>query len=450
MASITNILATVFTLLLFTFLTVTMYDKVDVELFRQYKSPIFIGAMFLFLAILGLPYMQYDVAHQAPVATFVSTAIGIVVILCALFVFALNWDVDQCVAAVSTLVIFTTILGRVSGPSDIPAFASLLLQFVLAGSVLFGTMKGAEWGLGRTTDPTIRLVLSYWIQIAPIGLWGMLVYGLYRGIRGLVDYRTVARPCPAPQAVPRFEPFQTQGPAPAPALPQLLQSAIDRTQDTLDALVEQTDATCAIMAEVEQGYIGARSGPEDEAEYKLPTEEQDRRKRSRQERAMKAFATSRKMFAGSRNTTPLECFQDVPEVSEYDLQVRELCAELHGLLENAETLTQIRNVQRMEADLAFAERQLDKAEGFQDATSVAAGPGPIPTPTPTQIYSVLEGTELEAAAKGLLAKELNLRNAVQQLQQKTKAVRARISKSYTKINMVATGDYNVTEDQLDQ
>jgi hypothetical protein len=63
-------------------------------------------------------------------------------------------------------------------------------------------------------------------------------------------------------------------------------------------------------------------------------------------------------------------------------------------LENAETLTQIRNIQRMEADLAFAERQLTKSEGegFQDVAG----------PTPTQIYTVLEGAELEAAAKDLL------------------------------------------------
>jgi hypothetical protein len=443
----TNALATGFTLVLFVFMVLSLYEQVNVELFQQYKAVIFAGSMFLFLAILGLPYMEYDVAHRVPSFDFVSMAIGILAISCALFMYVFNMSFDTFVAAASSAVIFFTVISRVgsSGDDGFPPFAKELLQFILIGSVIMGTYMGASAAVERgiPDNPTLRGILAAYTGIAPIGLWGMLVYAIYRAIRGLLDYR-MANLAPKPVGTPfegfravRKEGFQ------ATEEPQLLKdmkAAIDRVQKTVDQLVEQTDSTCAIVKEVEQGYVGAKSSPEDEAEYQLPQEEQEKRKQSRQERAMKAFATNRKIYAATRNVKPLECFQDLnaatTDATEYEVSLRELCIQLHSLLENTETLAQIKKVQSIEADLDYADRMLNKAEGFQDAT------------TPTQIYSTLRGKALDSAARGLLQKELNLYNSVTQIQKKIMDVRSRMGRSYQKVNMVTTGNYNVTEKDL--
>jgi hypothetical protein len=424
-------------------MVLSLYDKVNVELFQQYKAVVFAGSMFLFLAILGLPYMEYDFAHRVPSFNFVSMTVGILAILCTLFMYVFNMSFDTFVSAASCVVIFFTVISRVSGSGGndtFPAFAKELLQFILIGSVIMGTFMAASAAVERgiPANPTIRGFLQFYASAAPIGLWGMLVYTIYRAIRGLLEYR-LANLAPKPaglyapfegfQALPtvkRAEAFQAE----EPKLLKDMKAAIDRVQETLDKLVEQTDSTCAIIKEVEQGYVGAKSGPENESEYQLPKDEQEKRKQSRQERAMNAFATNRKIYAASRNVPNLECFQNEP--TEYELSLRELCTQLHSLLENAETLAQIRKVQSMEAELDFADRQINKSEGFQN----------------TQIYSTLRGKALDDAARGLLQKELNLYNSVTQIQNKVKNVRSRMGKSYQKVNMVATGNYNLTEKDL--
>ncbi len=454
--NITNTLATVFTLLLFVFLVVSMYEQVNIEFFQQFKGAIFAGSMFVVLAILGLPYMQYDIAHRVPSFTFVSTAIGILTVLCAIFVYILNWPFDTFVAYISTFVIFVTMLGRITGGGEsdtFPAFAKEMLTFVLVGSVIYGTSLGAGMVVERNLIPVefLNTVLVWYAKFAPVALGGMLVYAIYKTIRGLIEYRVQSKvPCPAPipaGATQRFEGFQGAGAAGTTAtaatktntLLRQMEAAIRRAEYTIDSLVEQTDSTCAIIKEVEQGYVGAKSGVTDEAEYQLPAEEQERRKQSRQWRAMKAFATNRGIYAATRNTKPLECFQnpntDATDATEYEISLRELCVQLHSLLENTETLAQIKKIQQMQADLDFADRQLNKVETFQNPPTTA--------PTPTQIYSTLRGAALETAAKDLLAKEGELYASVTGLQTKIKDVRARMSKTYQKVNMVATGDYSV-------
>jgi hypothetical protein len=456
----TNALATGFTLILFVFMVLSLYEQVNVELFQQYKAVIFAGSMFLFLAILGLPYMEYDVAHRVPSFDFVSMAVGILAILCALFMYVFNMSFDTFVAGVSCAVIFFTVVSRVGnsdGNDGFPPFAKELLQFILIGSVVMGTFMAASAAVERgiPANPTLRGFLQFYAGAAPIGLWGMLVYAIYRAIRGLLDYRlTNLAPKPVGPYAPfegfrgfsagTTEEFQATAVAAEPKLLKDMKAAIDRVQDTLDQLVEQTDSTCAIIKEVEQGYVGAKSGPEDESEYKLPQDEQEKRKQSRQERAMKAFATNRKVYAATRNVANLECFQNAvttTDATDYEISLRELCVQLHSLLENAETLAQIKKVQSMEAELEFADRQLNKSEGFQDSA-------PAVGLTPTQIYSTLRGETLDKAARSLLQKELNLYNSVTQIQNKVKNVRSRMGKSYQKINMVATGNYNVTEKDL--
>lgn len=451
-----------------------MYDRVNIELFQQYKGAIFAGSMFLFLAILGLPYMDYDVAHQMPSFTFMSLGIGIVAIVCTVFMFLLDWSFDTFVAYISTAVIFMTILSKVGGSdvggAEFPEFAKVLLQFVLAGGAILGTWKGAEAALARNMVdgiPWLRTILQQYSQLAPIGLLGMLAYAIYMGISKLVAYRNEKLPCNVPEAAieatagapvraVRFEGFQdTSSPSPYPSLASKLQTAIDRAQDTLDSLVEQTDQTCAIIKEVEQGYVGAKSGPEDEMEYKLPETEQQQRKNRRQERAQKAFATNRGIYAATRNTTPLECFQNpntdssvaaaiADDASDEDITLRELCVQLHNLLENTETLAQIRKIQQMEVDLDFAGRQLNKSEAETFQNGVATDE----KPTATQIYATLRGSALEEAAQKLLQKERSLFNSVQAIEQKVSGLRSRMGKTYRKANMVATGDYNVTEAEL--
>jgi hypothetical protein len=469
----TDALATGFTLILFVFMVLSLYDQVNVELFQQYKAVVFAGSMFLFLAILGLPYIEYDVAHRVPSFDFISMTIGILAISCALFMYVFNMSFDTFVAAVSCVVIFFTVISRVGGSSEgddrFPAFAKELLQFILVGSVITGTYMGASAAIERgiPANPTLRGILAVYTGVAPIGLWGMLVYAIYRAIRGLLDYRLAnLAPKPTGPYAP-FEGFQgLQSDVVAPKEdeePQLLKdmdAAIDRAQDLLEQLVEQTDSTCAIIKEVEQGYIGARSSPEDEAEYQLPKEEQGKRRQSRQERAMKAFATNRKIYAATRNVQPLECFQNLnqnqnttTDATEYEVSLRELCIQLHSMLENAETLAHIKKVQSMEVELEYADRMLNKAEGFQNRmgpSSTMREPTPTPTPTPTQIYSSLRGEALDSAARGLLQKELNLYNSVTQIQKKITDVRSRMGRSYQKVNMVATGNYNVTEKDLIQ
>lgn len=464
----TNALATGFTLILFVFMVLSMYDQVNVELFQQYKAVIFAGSMFLFLAILGLPYMDYEVGQRVPTFDFISITVGILAITCALFMYVFNISFDTFVAAVSCVVIFFTVISRVGGSDTgnaFPAFAKELLQFILIGSVITGTYMGASAAVERgiPANTTLRGFLQFYISAAPIGLWGLLVYAIYRAIKGLLDYRlqnlahkpvgpyapfegfsVIKEPFQDLQVSRRIEQFQQE-----PALLKDMQTAIDRAQNTIDNLVEQTDSTCAIMKEVEQGYLGAKSAPEDEIEYKLPKDEQEKRKQSRQERAIKAFATNRRIYAATRNTVPLECFQNLnttiaTNATEYEISLRELCIQLHTLLENEETLAQIKKVQSMEADLEYADRMLNKSEGFQDTPTTTTAP----STTPTQIYSTLRGQELDKAARNLLQKELNLYNAVTQLQNKVKAVRSRIGKSYMKVNMVATGNYNVTEKDL--
>jgi hypothetical protein len=230
----------------------------------------------------------------------------------------------------------------------------------------------------------------------------------------------------------QIEPTEPTEPTESTKLLTNLQAAINRVQITIESLVELTDSTCAIVQEVEQGYVGSKSAPDDDIEYTLPEDEQIQRKQSRQDRSKKAFATNRRIHAATQGTVPLECFQNV---SDYDTSLREYCVQLHTLMENAETQLQIRNIQRIEADLEFIDRQLNKAEGFQTITTTP--------PTPTHIYSSLYGKELESAAKGLLAKELTLHTKIVQLQQKTTIIRDRIGRVYRKANMVTTGNYNL-------
>lgn len=410
-----------------------VYEKLKSPTAQQYKSLVFLGALLLSLATQGFPYIEYDAATKVPATQFAISALTILIVFGSIFVYIMNMPLDTYIAYVSTFVIAFTMYSRlkerVGAPEFPQAAKDLLLTGVIAG-VLFGVSKGLS--AFQISDPTLQSYLVMFRGAVPIALSGLGVYAIYLVIRWMLEYRAERKKCPTGKRlvggrlVATLEGFQD----PVAGLVDQLKAAIERTQTAFETLVELTDSTCAIIREVEQGYVGARSGPATEAETRLSPEQQSARRDARIAQATKSFAESRRVYAKGRGAKPLECFQS----SESEATLRELCTQLHTLLKNA----QIQTVQTINVELDYASRLLKKTglEGFQSEMETDTGT------EATQFYSTLSGPDLITAANNLLKEEQQFQSDLQSVLSKTDVVSQEINKVYKKANMVATGNYN--------
>jgi len=159
---------------------------------------------------------------------------------------------------------------------------------------------------------------------------------------------------------------------------------------------------------------------------------------AREARATASFHENRRIYASLRNSVVplLECFQaQVSEDSAEDLELRAACAELQTLLENQEVLLQVQKSTQVQIALEFANKQLNRAEGFQTA------------PT-TRTLATLRGPTLIATAQQLLLRELNLYVAILRNEQELKATQDRVKKQMYKASMIQKGNFNPTPQDL--
>ncbi len=442
------------------------YDKIQSEFFQVYKAPIFLGSAFLVFTILGLPYMSYDATIPPPSFRLVVLGFAAVFILGTLLVYTINLSYETYVMAVSCIAILSTLFGRLNGSdaTELSPLAQQILYLVMSASILYG----GSVGLQKVAWPVEwQPVVQFLIGIVPVLLWGILASGLF------VVFRTIAQSAANQPTYPTsaaYEPFQAQlaqemkkpvqpapptnptNPKPAvraiqsrsevgttvPVILGQIQAAISRLQENAEIVLDQTDSTCSIVKDVEQGYIGARAAPTDESEYDLPKEEQEKRRVARESRAASSFAENRRVYASIRNSLVpmLECFQsEVVSDSEDDVNLRLACQELQTLLDNQEVLLQVQKSTQVQIALEFANKQLNRAEGFQ-------------TSSPSHSLATLRGPALISAAQQLLLRELDLTIAILRNEQDLKATQDRVKKQMYKASMIQKGNYNATPSDL--
>lgn len=463
--SISTVASITLSVLSLTAFIIFAYDKIQSDFFKTYKAPIFLGSAFLVFAILGLPYMSYDASVPPPSFRLVVLGFAAVFILGTLLVYTINMSYETYIMAVSCIAILTTLLGRMSGSDEeMSPLAQQILYLVMGASIVYGGSVGIQ----KVSWPVEwQPVIQFLVGISPILLWGIMASGLF------VVFRTIAESASKQPTYPTkaaYEPFQAQlaqemkKPIQPPANPQKpipqvvpraiqsrsevgttvpillgqIQAAIARLQENAEIVIDQTDSTCSIVKDVEQGYIGARSAPTDESEYDLPKEEQEKRKAARTSRAATSFSENRRVYSSIRDSLVpmLECFQsEVVTDTEEDLDLRMACQELQTLLDNQEVLVQVQKSTQVQIALEFANKQLNRAEGFQ-------------TSSPSQSLTTLRGPALIAIAQQLLLRELDLTIAILRNEQDLKATQDRVKKQMYKASMIQKGDFNATPEQL--
>ena len=445
------------------------YDKIESEFFQTYKAPLFLGSAFLVFAILGLPYMSYDATIAPPSFQFTVLGFAAVFVLGTLLVFTTNLTYETYIMAISSIAILTTLFGKIGSGSDseISPLAQKILYLTMSASILYGSSVGLS---RMSIPPEIEPYIRFYIGIVPVLLWGILAGGLFVVFRGIAES---AASQPAYPTKAAFEPFQAslaqemmktpilpvkkEAPKPpvqkvqailrptdvgttVPVLLEQIQAAIERIQNNTELILDQTDTTCSIVNDVEQGYIAAKAAPaDDDFEYSLPKDVQEKRKTFRQDRAKASFAENRRVYASLQNSVfpMLECFQTDIEVdvdSEDDIDLREACKELETLLANQDVLLQAQKASQVWMALSFSNKQLDRIEeDFQSSSSVLA---------------TLRGPALILAAQQLLIRELTLTIGILRNTQAIKGTKDRINKELYKGSMVQNGNYNVTPQEL--
>ncbi len=468
-ASVLSVVSITFTIISLTAFILFAYDKIESEFFKMYKAPIFLGSAFLIFAIFGLPYMSYDKAIPPPSFQFLVMAFAAVFVLGTLLVYTTNMTYETYIMAVSCIAMLATLQGRLrqsDGKGEFSPTAQRILYLIMAASVLFGTSKALQ---GAAIPPDFQPYVSLFVSLVPVGLWGILATGLFFLVRGIAMTAAAQPGYPTSAA---YEPFQVRltqenrEPVVAttattattatkatevgaiqrasevgqtvPVLLQQIQAAIRRIEENGEIILDQTDSTCSLVKDVEQGYVGARAAPTDDSEYDLPKEEQDKRRVAREARAAASFQENRRVYASLRNSVVplLECFQtQVSEDSAEDLELRAACTELQTLLENQEVLLQVQKSTQVQIALEFANKQLNRAEGFQTAPS-------------TRTLATLRGPALIATAQQLLLRELDLYVAILRNEQELKATQDRVKKQMYKASLVQKGNFNPTTQDL--
>jgi hypothetical protein len=358
--SVSTVASITLAILSLTAFIIFAYDKIESEFFQTYKAPIFLGSAFLIFAILGLPYMSYESILPPPSFRLVVLGFAAIFILGTLLVFTTNLTFETYIMAASSIAILTTVFGRMgvgSGSNEeFSPMAQKILYLIMSASILFGSSKA----LGAfAIPPELQPYADFYKGIVPVLLWGVLAVGLFVVVRGIAEtaasqpgYTTksayepfqsnlaqeMKTPVPQTQQPKQTKPQQTKQVqaiqssnevgSTVPVLIGQIQAAIDRLQDNAEIVLDQTDSTCSIVKDVEQGYIGARAAPTDESEFSLPKEEQDKRKAARESRATTSFAENRRIYASIRNSIVpmLECFQsEVVADTEDDIDLRHSC-----------------------------------------------------------------------------------------------------------------------------
>jgi hypothetical protein len=252
-------------------------------------------------------------------------------------------------------------------------------------------------------------------------LWIICFYGLWIGLKSLAESASKHQAPsvssgPKPRTLERFENTEV-------SLLEKVQAAIQRVQEDMETLVNQEDDTCAIIQEVEDGYVGVQSAPPDESEFSLPKGDQYARKTVRQTRAKSTFQKLWALKAGAAGI--LECFQSG------DSALQSAAMELQGLLESEEALATLQKADKMVAALQFARSMMDRggiSDGFQNPSGKS--------------LDTLTGKELEAAVQSLLAKEATLHRRVLEIQELLNPMRSTLNKQYKKGAMLESGKYS--------
>jgi hypothetical protein len=104
------------------------------------------------------------------------------------------------------------------------------------------------------------------------------------------------------------------------------------------------------------------------------------------------------------------------------------------MLDNQEVLLQVQKSTQVQIALEFANKQLNRAEGFQS--------------TPSSVSLTLRGPALISAAQQLLLRELDLTIAILRNEQDLKATQDRVKKQMYKASMIQKGNYNATPSDL--
>jgi hypothetical protein len=452
-------------ILLLSFTILFGTNKVTNPTFQQYKSIFFVIGMLVTLGTLGLPFMPSDIAHTPPTFYLFFTALSVIVLFGAIFIYVLNLSFDGFVVFVAVVTSLTTILGRLKGqgpPTEGSETNPIVKELFISVSVL-AALFGSEKLASRidSTNPRLQQFLTLWSYFVPVAMMIVVLVMGFRSVKALLDYRTSNTSSPPVPAGKRpFEGFQgapASAPGSAPATRTLsarLDAALARAQTTMDLITEYADSTCSIIREVEAGYLGAKSAPKDESEVSLPKEVQEERRKARLETAKKSFVTLRKINASSLNTTVLECFQGQGQGQNGDGEedtIREYCIQLEGLLENAESMAQIARIQSISAELAFADRMIRKSEepgkeGFQDAPSPSDSLGE----SLVKKYHSLSGSALTSAAEALLQKEAALFTSVEDLDERIQFLEGKIKRTNQKAAMAYTGDYDKSSKEIQE
>jgi hypothetical protein len=394
----------------------------------------------ILLGIVAAPYIQ----SGSPILRIIAIGFALFVVLGALLIYILRISVPTYLFGAGCVIIATVAMRYlfeywdVIWPYLLPS-AALAVGFIIPNIPLPPAWKPLQELLGAAM---------------PILLVGVLVFAVVRGIQALASLSSMAA---GPSGPVRKEHFQgvdrvvtgtgvagvvtgtgvagdvtgtgvdgvvarDEGEKEtAASMTRRVRAAIDRVQDMLDLLTDYGESTCAIVRDVEAGYIGARSAPEDEQEYSLPQEVQGSRKEQRQTRARKAFATNMSLFASIRSSKPLECF--VGEGSEEDEEddLREALQELQALLDNEAVLMSVNKADQVAVALAFSNKILDKSEkeGFQTSA-----------PSSSLSFEGLRGEELLRAGRSLLARERALTAKITALERDIATTQARVNAQY--------------------
>ncbi len=490
MVAVQQVLSTAFAVVLFIMFAMATVNPTKSDNFQQYKVPIMATSAFLTFAIFGIPYMSSDAAQSPPTFEFLFTGLTILVVVGVVGTYIFNMNLDSYITTVSAVAMFAVVISRITdvegGAGDVafPAFARELLIFFIVGGVMVGLRRGAmTW---QPDHPQIQQLLGIYVALVPVALCGLVAWVLYRSIRELVQYRASRKPCSTPgaagvgasaaaiaTAAAPFEAFQDGGSGSngdssrspedvaAELNTKLLPAAIDRIQAVTNDLLEMTDSTCAIVREVENGYIGFASAPPDESELSLSREDQDARRLKRQEKGKQSFDRLRRVFHSQKKTQSMECFQN----EELLKNVREQTLQLYDLMTNPESYTLLNaTYKNIVSDILFSTQMITKSEGFQ-STVRAPTPAVIPTATATaatvkkatgsydedavlekrQVIEKADTATLLTTAKDLVGKVNIMYADVENAKTMQKSLQSRIGKVYQKATMIGTGNYTMQQ-----
>ena len=324
----------------------------------------------------------------------------------------------------------------------------LLYVFLLVGAFVVFIYKKI---------PVLNYRFPFQVEIFQPFVFAFLVaYGVIYGIVAMTRYATCAS---GPRGY--FESFQGFAEAKQQQEPQepqdqlvvlkqRVEAATERALTNVERISSFGDQTCDLVRQAEDSYVGAMAGPEDESEYSLPAEEQQRRQTARATKARDRFARLRRIFSGDAF---LECFQGSQEASMSDAEVelRAALQSLQDVLESPDSLILFRSPPKIAKTLQFTNSMLDrgaqemeKAEGFQ---APSLNPVAAPQAVARVQIDMLSLEELKAYALQLLQQEDRANTRIRESEMLLQKTQGRFTDAQRKMGAVETGQVSAADIQ---